>query len=1425
MVAGTGSRVFINEIHYDNAGSDIGEFIEIANLDGIDLTGWTIVLYNGGNGLAYGTTALAGADAFLSVSYPSNGIQNGSPDAIALVDAGNTVVQFLSYEGVMTALDGPAAGLESTDIGVSETGSDPVGTSLQLTGEGATYGDFAWTSPATSTQGAANTGQAITGADPIVFINEFHYDNAGSDVGEFIEIAGTAGLDLAGYSLVLYNGNGGGVYGTIALSGVIDDEADGFGALAFAYAGLQNGSPDGFALVGPDGGVLQFLSYEGSFTAVGGAADGMTSTDVGVIEDFDAPVGASLQLTGNGSDYADFAWAGPVGASAGSLNAGQSFGEGGGDPEPPAAANVFFNEFHYDNAGGDVGERIELAGAAGTDLTGWSIVFYNGNGGGVYGSIALSGVIADEDDGFGTVAFDATGLQNGPPDGFALVDADGNVLQFLSYEGSMLATSGPAAGMISQDVGVIEDSGTALGLSLQLVGTGSSYEDFSWTGPVGDSFDAVNAGQDFTAPNPFGSFRIDDAQVTEGDSGTSEITFTVRRTGGTEGAVSVDFAAVFGTDAQDADADDFSGPISGTVSFADGQSTAQVTLQVSGDTEAEPSEFFTVALSNATGGADIRDGEATGIIVNDDPLDLDIGQIQGEGHASIFVDNIVTTTGIVTAVTSNGFYLQDADGDGNSATSDAIFVFGSGTGVSAGDAVSVSGLVTEFRPGGDLSNLTITEITSPSVTVESSGNALPEALLIGPDGVLPPTETIDDDGMTSYDPATDGIDFWESLEGMLVEVQNPVAVDATNSFGELWTVASDGEGNLAASNVADSGLVVVEGGEGGLGVFNSGAGSDFNPERIQIDTAGSMNGVEYAIPDVTPGTVLENVTGIVDYSFGNYELRPVAEIVVAEEGAIAAETTALSGAANQLTVASYNVLNLDINDADGDADVSDGRFDAVAFDIAVNLNAPDIVVLEEIQDDSGSVSDGTVSSALTLQALSDAIYAETGVRYEWFDNPFVVDGETGGQPGGNIRVAFLYREDRVDFDKASAFTITDPDSGELAAAFQGSRAPLGGIFTFNGEAVTVVGNHFTSKIGSDTTFGANQPPANAGALSRAAQAAAVNFYLDQILLEDPLANIVVAGDFNEFQFEEPMQVLTGALEYEGGTVSEGADVILANLSYTLAANERYSALFEGNAQQIDHIFVSAALEEGAVFDIVHTNVPTASGTSDHDPVLARLNIGTQTLSGGNGNDMVVGNDGNDILLGGRGDDMLFGFGGDDVLSGGRGNDVLDGGTGNDTLTGGQGDDTFVLHGDGSADDADVITDFGSQSGGNDTILIVDADGRAITFVQSGANTLILADGVLLATVLSSTAGAVEAATVIEAPVSATSDGFDFSATQAAPGADEFQAKAWADGGGLFYDVADAFAPVDHGLFGLADADLASRFAFARDHDGHFEALL
>ena len=162
--AGSGPAVFVNELHYDNGGTDVGEFAEVAGPQGTDLSAYSLVLYNGNGGAPYSTrplTGTLGASHVASFPYPTNGVQNGAPDGVALVE-GDTVLQFLSYEGSFTAVGGPADGLTSTDIGVAEDGSDPAGRSLQLTGSGSTYDDFSWTGPAADSPGSANAGQSFT---------------------------------------------------------------------------------------------------------------------------------------------------------------------------------------------------------------------------------------------------------------------------------------------------------------------------------------------------------------------------------------------------------------------------------------------------------------------------------------------------------------------------------------------------------------------------------------------------------------------------------------------------------------------------------------------------------------------------------------------------------------------------------------------------------------------------------------------------------------------------------------------------------------------------------------------------------------------------------------------------------------------------------------------------------------------------------------------------------------------------------------------------------------------------------------------------------------------------------------------------------------------------------------------------------------
>ena len=802
-----------------------------------------------------------------------------------------------------------------------------------------------------------------------------------------------------------------------------------------------------------------------------------------------------------------------------------------------------------------------MAGLAGTNLAGWSVVLYNGNGGASYATIALSGVLNDTADGFGLVALARPndGIQNGAPDGVALVDNFGRVIQFLSYEGTMTATNGPAAGQTSVDIGV-EQVNAATGTSLQLAGSGSSYSDFRWTAGEASTAGGANTGQSFRSGTDVGELRIDDARVVEGTGGTSVLTFTVHRAGGFASAASVDYAIDFNAGANAADL--VAGtPLAGTVSFAAGEYSRTISVSVATDAIGERNESFAVTLGATSGNVAVVDGIAVGTILNDDRIPLTIMEIQGAGHVSDYVGQPVSTTGIVTAVDTNGYYLQDAVGDASAETSNAIFVFtGTVPTVAVGDALSVSGTVGEFTGGLGLS---VTQLGAATATILSSGNALPQAVLIGTGGLLPPTETIDDDGLTSFDIATDGIDFWESLEGMLVTVDNPLVVSNTGEFGETDIVASLGVG---ATGVNERGGITISDG-------------DYNPEKLQLDDRfGGLTGYN---PDHSIGDRLASVTGILNYSFEHYELLATSAVTTTLDVTLGDNPTVLRGDANHLSLATYNLEN--INPGDGPI-----KYDLLADDIIYSLGAPDIIGVQEIQDADGAGNGSDLSGMATAQVLIDAIFAKSGIQYTYVEVAPDSANSTGGEPGGNIRNGYFYQADRVSLVEGSLDVVED-------SAFATTRRPLVATWAFNGQQVTTINVHFTSRGGSDPLFGGTQPPANAGDAARIAQAKAVGDYVNDELGGNPGQNFAILGDWNGFYFEPQHTQLT--------------DGVFTNLAGLLAEEERYSYLFDGNSQLLDNILVTGGLVADARYDAIHINAEfTGVRPTDHDPQLAVLRI-------------------------------------------------------------------------------------------------------------------------------------------------------------------------------------------------------------------------
>ncbi len=406
--------VRISELHYDNVGTDAGERIEISGPAGTDLTGWQVILYNGTGGAVYNTRVLSGTipatcdpRGVVVLAYPSNGIQNGSPDGIALVDAAASVVEFLSYEGTFTAVGGPANGLLSVDIGVAQNGTEPLGSSLQRSGAGA------WTATATPPD-----------------TNTFGICNDNDEPPPPQEVASVAVSPASA---------------TVVVGGTQAFTAAAFDAANQPIAGTT------FTWSVTDGAIAS--------VSTGGVATGLAAGDVGVVATAPNGVVDTAELHVNPA------------------------------PPPPGLPETRFSEIHYDNFGTDAGEAIELEGPAGTDLAGWKVVLYNGNGGASYDTRTfLLATITDQCDGRGVVLlqYGQDGIQNGSPDGFALIDASGQVVEFLSYEGTFTATDGPAAGMLSTDIGVLETS-APVGQSLQRDAAGV------WHGPTANTLGVCNS--------------------------------------------------------------------------------------------------------------------------------------------------------------------------------------------------------------------------------------------------------------------------------------------------------------------------------------------------------------------------------------------------------------------------------------------------------------------------------------------------------------------------------------------------------------------------------------------------------------------------------------------------------------------------------------------------------------------------------------------------------------------------------------------------------------------------------------------------------------------------------------------------------------------------------------------------------------------
>ncbi|GAB3913820.1 endonuclease [Microlunatus endophyticus] len=586
-----------------------------------------------------------------------------------------------------------------------------------------------------------------------------------------------------------------------------------------------------------------------------------------------------------------------------------------------------------------------------------------------------------------------------------------------------------------------------------------------------------------------------------------------------------------------------------------------------------------------------------------EPGPLRIHDIQGDSWISPHDGDAVTNVpGIVTGVrtqgSSKGFWFQDPDPDNDPATSEGLFAFTSSPTVKVGDSVLVSGTVQDYYPlssGETLSttsNLSTTELDSLTVIVLTHDQQVPAAERVtGAD--LPDAYAHDLGGgdieKTSLDPSRSVLDFWESREGMRVEVDDVRVVGPSNAYGEQYVTLKPKENpsyrggtELLAENQTPTGrleIVPVDGSNPAVQVGDLINGATVGP--VEWSSYGG-----YTIAATTLGTVQHN------------KLKPV---------------VATPQSKKQLAIATYNVENLAPSDPAS-------KFTALADGIVKNLSSPDIVALEEVQDNDGATDDGVVAADQTLKKLTSAIVAEGGPDYAWRSVDPVSD-QDGGEPGGNIRNVFLYTTDRVSFtdrggastDRSTTGTTVTKVKGEPALTLSpgridptnpvwaSSRKPLVGQFSFKGKPVFVIANHFDAKLGDQNADGRYQYPEQSSQTQRAGQALVVHDFVQQILDVDKKADVVVVGDLNDYQFSPALSVLKTGSAAGTGTAN------LTDLITTLPVKQQYTYVYDGISEVLDHILVTKGADKNVEYQVVHINAEFTNQTSDHDPQVVRLN--------------------------------------------------------------------------------------------------------------------------------------------------------------------------------------------------------------------------
>ena len=547
-----------------------------------------------------------------------------------------------------------------------------------------------------------------------------------------------------------------------------------------------------------------------------------------------------------------------------------------------------------------------------------------------------------------------------------------------------------------------------------------------------------------------------------------------------------------------------------------------------------------------------------------------IHSIQGAGLRSPLEGEHIETQGVVTGTGSRGFFIQDPKGNGDANVSDAIFVYSPQSTPPVGASVTVSGEVVNFKHDPDGDERPTTQIVERHTKVIARDGPRIEPVWLTAEGVSKDREAL--------------ARYLNGLEGMLVGIEPGVTFIApSNPFGDYVVLPAGDD----AKRTPHGGVLI----------------NSKNPQRwfpgFRVRGRGA--------PQVNVGAqLLSPVIGPLNYRSSSYQIAAEGGIQI-KNAEITVERTPLRGDETHATILTLNGFNLDkhVEQADRvrdprrdiDDDAGDGRYTMLASAVVDQAGNPDIVALQEIQDNDGAEQSGEAGANENYKVLTDEIRRLGGPRYAWADIAPELNAD-GGQPGGNIRNGFLYDPERMELIEGSLKPI-----GEDDPAYYESRKPLFGRFRMKsiGTEIAVINVHLASKRHQNGIFSPHLPGHDPRLETRVRQVEIIREVLGE--LKPQGIDYYVTGDFNDFEFSETLKVLVG-----------GESV---NMVETLAENERYDYNHRGISQALMHGIVSRELaaRDGAQYQVLHGNeligaTPGQLGgkASDHALVMVRLNM-------------------------------------------------------------------------------------------------------------------------------------------------------------------------------------------------------------------------